>query len=97
MAATLETIPAVSLRSPRGEFRNTAHLDFKSEENAREMREACQCDIEPVSRPELAAEKKDIIITATSSREPILHGDCWGRRTLELTRSRKPERGTSGG
>src|SRR5437868_13720873 len=40
MAATLETIPAVSLRSPRGEFRNTAHLDFKSEENAREMREA---------------------------------------------------------
>jgi ornithine cyclodeaminase/alanine dehydrogenase-like protein (mu-crystallin family) len=42
---------------------------------AREMSEICQCDIEPVSRPELAAEKKDIVITATSSREPVLHGD----------------------
>jgi ornithine cyclodeaminase/alanine dehydrogenase-like protein (mu-crystallin family) len=42
---------------------------------AREMTDICQCDIEPVSHPELAAEKKDIVITATSSREPVLHGD----------------------
>jgi len=28
----------------------------------------------PVARPEMAAEKKDIIITATSSREPVLTG-----------------------
>src|SRR5690606_33609518 len=42
---------------------------------AREMSSICQCDIEPVSRPEMAAEKKDIVITATSSREPVLYGD----------------------
>lgn len=42
---------------------------------AREMRDVCRCDIEPVPRPELAAEKKDIVITATSSRVPVLHGD----------------------
>jgi ornithine cyclodeaminase/alanine dehydrogenase len=41
---------------------------------AREMSDVCQCDIEPVPRPEMAAEDKDIIITATSSREPVLNG-----------------------
>jgi ornithine cyclodeaminase/alanine dehydrogenase-like protein (mu-crystallin family) len=41
---------------------------------AREMREACQCDVEPVPRPEMAAEDKDIIVTATTSREPVLNG-----------------------
>jgi alanine dehydrogenase len=41
---------------------------------AKEMREACQCEVEPVPRPEMAAEDKDIIITATSSREPVLNG-----------------------
>jgi ornithine cyclodeaminase/alanine dehydrogenase-like protein (mu-crystallin family) len=41
---------------------------------AHEMTEACQCDIDPVPRPEMAAEDKDIIITATSSREPVLNG-----------------------
>ncbi len=41
---------------------------------AQEMREASQCDVEPVPRPEMAAEDKDIIITATTSREPVLNG-----------------------
>jgi len=41
---------------------------------AREMSELCQCEIEPVHRPEQAAEDKDIVITATSSREPVLNG-----------------------
>jgi len=41
---------------------------------AREMSEACQCDVDPVPRPEMAAEDKDIIITATASREPVLNG-----------------------
>lgn len=41
---------------------------------AAEMRELCQVDVEPVPRPEMAAEDKDIIITATNSREPVLNG-----------------------
>ncbi len=41
---------------------------------AAEMREPCGCDVEPVPRPEMAAEDKDIVITATSSREPVLNG-----------------------
>jgi ornithine cyclodeaminase/alanine dehydrogenase-like protein (mu-crystallin family) len=41
---------------------------------AAEMAEACQTEIEPVPRPEMAAEDKDIIITATTSREPVLNG-----------------------
>jgi ornithine cyclodeaminase/alanine dehydrogenase-like protein (mu-crystallin family) len=39
-----------------------------------EMSELCQTDVIPVPRPELAAEDKDIVITATSSREPVLSG-----------------------
>jgi ornithine cyclodeaminase/alanine dehydrogenase-like protein (mu-crystallin family) len=39
-----------------------------------EMSERCQVEVIPVSRPELAAEKQDIVITATNSREPVLHG-----------------------
>jgi alanine dehydrogenase len=42
---------------------------------AHEMRALCQCDIDPVPRPELAAQDKDIVITATSSREPVLSGN----------------------
>src|SRR5205085_8585974 len=34
---------------------------------AREMSELCRCEVEPVPRPEMAAEDKDIIITATTS------------------------------
>ncbi len=41
---------------------------------AAEMQDACRTDIEPVPRPEMAAEDKDIIITATNSREPVLNG-----------------------
>ena len=41
---------------------------------AQEMTDLCQCEIEPVPRPEMAAEDKDIVITATTSREPVLNG-----------------------
>jgi ornithine cyclodeaminase/alanine dehydrogenase-like protein (mu-crystallin family) len=41
---------------------------------ADEMRDVCRTEIEPVPRPEMAAEDKDIIITATTSREPVLNG-----------------------
>jgi len=34
----------------------------------------CDTEVVPVPRPELAAEDKDIVITATSSREPVLSG-----------------------
>ena len=40
MAATVDTISAISLRAPKGEFRNTPYIDFSNEENARAMREA---------------------------------------------------------
>lgn len=42
---------------------------------AAEMSAVCQTEVVPVPRPEMAAEDKDIIITATSSREPVLKGD----------------------
>ncbi|MCS6850948.1 MAG: ornithine cyclodeaminase family protein [Gemmataceae bacterium] len=41
---------------------------------ADEMSELCQTEVIPVPRPELAAEDKDIVITATTSREPVLSG-----------------------
>jgi ornithine cyclodeaminase/alanine dehydrogenase-like protein (mu-crystallin family) len=41
---------------------------------AREMTERCQIEVEPVPRPEMAAQDKDIVITATSSRDPVLNG-----------------------
>ena len=41
---------------------------------AAEMSEVCQTDVIPVPRPEQAASEKDIVITATSSREPVLVG-----------------------
>lgn len=42
---------------------------------AKEMSEVCQVDVDPVPRPELAAQDKDIVITATNSREPVLNGN----------------------
>jgi ornithine cyclodeaminase/alanine dehydrogenase-like protein (mu-crystallin family) len=49
-----------------------------NEENRRrfagEMSEVCQTEVVPVPRPEMAAEDKDIVITATTSREPVLNG-----------------------
>jgi ornithine cyclodeaminase/alanine dehydrogenase-like protein (mu-crystallin family) len=41
---------------------------------AAEMSELCQSEVQPVSRPEMAADSKDIVITATTSREPVLFG-----------------------
>jgi ornithine cyclodeaminase/alanine dehydrogenase-like protein (mu-crystallin family) len=41
---------------------------------AAEMSEVCRTEVEPVPRPEMAAEDKDIVITATTSREPVLNG-----------------------
>jgi ornithine cyclodeaminase/alanine dehydrogenase-like protein (mu-crystallin family) len=41
---------------------------------AADMSTLCQTEVEPVPRPEMAAEDKDIIITATNSREPVLKG-----------------------
>ena len=55
------------------------YVSSRSEENRRtfcaEMAERCGCSVEPVPRPEDAARNRDIIITATSSREPVLFGD----------------------
>lgn len=42
---------------------------------AEEMSALCHCDVEPVGRPQQAAQDKDIVITATSSRIPVLEGD----------------------
>ena len=42
---------------------------------AQEMQPVCGCEIEPVPRPELAARDKDIVITATTSRTPVLCGE----------------------
>jgi alanine dehydrogenase len=41
---------------------------------AAEMSELCNTEVVTVPRPEMAAEDKDIIITATTSREPVLNG-----------------------
>jgi ornithine cyclodeaminase/alanine dehydrogenase-like protein (mu-crystallin family) len=51
----------------------------RNEENRRafcaEMTPLCQCPVEPVAKPEDAARNKDIVITATNSREPVLFGE----------------------
>lgn len=50
----------------------------RSEDNRRrfanEMSEVCQTEVVPVAHPEAAAADKDIVITATTSREPVLSG-----------------------
>ena len=38
------------------------------------MSAVCETDVIAVSRPEQAASEKDIVITATTSREPVLNG-----------------------
>jgi alanine dehydrogenase len=40
-----------------------------------EMTRRCGCPVEPVSRPDLAARDKDVVITATTARQPILFGE----------------------
>ena len=42
---------------------------------AADMSRVCQVEIEPVATPELAARDKDIVVTATTSREPVLYGN----------------------
>jgi alanine dehydrogenase len=42
---------------------------------AEEMTDLCHCEVVPAERPELAAMDKDIVITATSSRTPVLLGE----------------------
>lgn len=59
-------IRRVQVYSPNEERRNRF---------ADEMQSVCRCDVQPVPRPEMAAEDKDIVITATSSREPVLSGN----------------------
>jgi alanine dehydrogenase len=41
---------------------------------ADEMSRVCGVEVVPVPRPELASQDKDIVITATSSREPVFNG-----------------------
>src|SRR5262249_46885643 len=41
---------------------------------AEEMSKRCEVEVVSVARPEQAAEDKDVIITATTSREPVLSG-----------------------
>jgi ornithine cyclodeaminase/alanine dehydrogenase-like protein (mu-crystallin family) len=48
---------------------------------ADELSAACQIEVVPVARPEMAAEDMDIICTATSSREPVLHGQWLSQGT----------------
>jgi alanine dehydrogenase len=42
---------------------------------AAEMSQVCGVEIVPVSRPEEAARNLDIVVTATSAREPVLKGE----------------------
>jgi len=42
---------------------------------AEEMSRQLHVEVHPVSRPDLAAADKDIVITATTSRDPVLRGD----------------------
>jgi ornithine cyclodeaminase/alanine dehydrogenase-like protein (mu-crystallin family) len=41
---------------------------------AAEMSEVCETEVVPAVRPEQAASKKDIVVTATTSREPVVQG-----------------------
>src|SRR5262249_31232211 len=50
-----------------------------SEEHRRRFADAMERElgipVEPVAQPQFAATNQDIVITATTSREPVLHGD----------------------
>lgn len=56
-----------------------AQVYSRNEEHRRafaaEMSALCEVEVVPVPRPEQAAEDKDIVITATSSREPVFNGN----------------------
>lgn len=47
----------------------------RREKFAREMTERCQCEVIPVAAPDQAARQMDIVVTATSSRDPVLRGE----------------------
>jgi alanine dehydrogenase len=55
-----------------------AHVYSPSEENRRrfaeEMSRLCDTEVVPVADPEAAARGLDVVITATTSREPVLRG-----------------------
>ena len=55
------------------------HVFGRDEERRRrfceEMSAACATEVVPVSDPKEAAQNLDIVITATTAREPVLHGD----------------------
>jgi ornithine cyclodeaminase/alanine dehydrogenase-like protein (mu-crystallin family) len=48
--------------------------DERRRQFAAQMSDVCRTMVEPVERPEAAARNKDIVITATTSREPVLNG-----------------------
>lgn len=48
---------------------------------AAEMSEACRCSVEPAARPEQAAREMDVVVTATTSRQPVLQGNWIGEGT----------------
>jgi ornithine cyclodeaminase/alanine dehydrogenase-like protein (mu-crystallin family) len=58
-------ITRVSVYSPNEEHRRRFAV---------EMSNLCDTEVVTVPRPEMATEDKDIIITATNSREPVLNG-----------------------
>lgn len=61
------------------------HVFSRNEDNRRrfaeEMSECCGTEVVPVPRPQPAAEDKDIVITATDSREPVLAGQWLSKGT----------------
>ena len=59
-------INRVQVYSPNEERRRRFCIEIEKEVG---------CEVQPVPRPELAAQDKDIVITATSSREPVLLGE----------------------
>jgi alanine dehydrogenase len=48
---------------------------------AAEMTRLCGCEVEPVARPEAAAAHQDIVIAATTARQPVLAGDWLAQGT----------------
>ncbi len=57
---------------------NRVHVYSTNEERRRtfaeEMSRVCDVEVVPVPRPELASQNRDIVITATTSREPVFNG-----------------------
>ncbi len=58
-----------------------SHSDERRRQFAVEMSEKCQTEVVPTAHPERAAENKDIVVTATNSREPVLHGQWLAQGT----------------